>query len=75
MAALAPEVFATAKKRDRIARDILEGAAGMLATLPPPAKGGPQRPAATPAQPVSSERASAVACRTRCVRKGVGFMS
>ena len=31
VAALAPEVFAAAKKRDRIARDILEGAAGMLA--------------------------------------------
>lgn len=31
VAALAPEVFASAKKRDRIARDILEGAAGMLA--------------------------------------------
>ena len=31
VAALAPEVFAAAKKRDRIARDILAGAAGMLA--------------------------------------------
>lgn len=31
VAALASEVFAAAKKRDRIARDILEGAAGMLA--------------------------------------------
>ena len=31
MAALAPEVFAAAKKRDRIARDVLAGAAGMLA--------------------------------------------
>jgi N-acetylmuramic acid 6-phosphate etherase len=31
VAALAPEVFAAAKKRDRIASDILEGAAGMLA--------------------------------------------
>lgn len=31
VAALAPEVFAAAKKRDRIARDILEGTAGMLA--------------------------------------------
>ena len=31
VAALAPEVFAAAKLRDRIARDILEGAAGMLA--------------------------------------------
>ena len=31
VAALAPEVFAASKKRDRIARDILEGAAGMLA--------------------------------------------
>jgi len=31
VAAIAPEVFASAKKRDRIARDILEGAAGMLA--------------------------------------------
>jgi len=31
MAALAPEVFATAKARDRIARDVLAGAAGMLA--------------------------------------------
>ena len=31
VAAVAPEVFAAAKKRDRIARDILEGAAGMLA--------------------------------------------
>jgi N-acetylmuramic acid 6-phosphate etherase len=31
MAALAPEVFAAAKARDRIARDVLAGAAGMLA--------------------------------------------
>ena len=31
VAELAPEVFAAAKLRDRIARDILEGAAGMLA--------------------------------------------
>jgi N-acetylmuramic acid 6-phosphate etherase len=31
VAALAPEVFDAAKKRDRIARDILKGAAGMLA--------------------------------------------
>ena len=31
IAALAPKVFAAAKKRDRIARDILEGAGGMLA--------------------------------------------
>jgi len=31
VAALAPEVFAAAGKRDRIARDILQGSAGMLA--------------------------------------------
>ncbi|MBC8326049.1 MAG: N-acetylmuramic acid 6-phosphate etherase [Verrucomicrobia subdivision 3 bacterium] len=31
IAALAPEVFAAAKQRDRIARDVLVGAAGMLA--------------------------------------------
>ncbi len=31
IAALAPEVFAAATKRDRIARDVLAGAAGMLA--------------------------------------------